>query len=236
MIGIPKFLLVSFLFREALFNNINTLVNAAVYVDFNSSSIKEGDDYLQIRQICPLLCKNGSTCRRKATTKNLFHLIQLGHTVDSCEPCPSNFAGIACDIPIINNDHNKTCDYAYRYGSQFAGLMCQKPVTEYCTMDGSDYCTNGGKCTKDFDTSRHKDWNFEQGQVCACPREFYGPHCEWLKSAIPAEQQVTQKNDERKSRTGMVVSTYIIVLIIIGSIGTILWFRRHHRSEYTRTD
>jgi len=172
---------------------------------------------------CPLDCKNGAWCRRLKSDK-LQHLIALGQTVDFCGPCPDGFVGIACDIP-------QGCLIAYRH-SEFAGLMCQNPITEYCLPDGSQYCTNGGKCSKFF-----LHGTFPDDQLCACPLEFKGPHCEWLKLEpdLVDAAYVHSRTNKRVS-DAMATSTFILLSLSIVIIVIVLFLQRRRKERLLSRD
>lgn len=171
---------------------------------------------------CPLLCKNGASCHR-LKNDNLQHLIALGETVDSCGPCPDGFVGIACDIPL-------GCIVAHQH-SEFAGLMCQNPITEYCLHDGSQYCTNGGKCSKFF---LHE--KFPDDQLCACPLEFEGPHCEWLKSKEHLVDASYLSRANNSVSDAMATSTFILLSLSLVTIAIVLFLQERRKRRLLHRD
>ena len=61
--------------------------------------------------------------------------------------------------PTLDNDAEKEhgeeaewrCDCAIADKvNNFAGAMCRRPATEYCSGDGSKFCTNGGSCVSNL--------------------------------------------------------------------------------------
>jgi hypothetical protein len=96
----------------------------------------------------------------------------------------------------VESDENGTmtwgCDCALADSlSSFAGKMCRDPLTEYCSGKFDphaplSFCTNGGRCRGDF-INREVDQGtttvdgFYHNAGCVCPRDFYGPHCEFLR-------------------------------------------------------
>lgn len=96
------------------------------------------------------------------------------------------------------NDDGSTkwaCDCALADSlSEFAGQMCRNPLTEYCSgkFDPHSplvFCTNGGRCRADIIGAQVDPGNttvnsLYQHAGCVCPRDFYGPHCEFLRLNI----------------------------------------------------
>ena len=81
--------------------------------------------------------------------------------------------------------------------SEFAGRMCRNPITEYCQRGPYDphlptihFCTNGGRCESDFSptskslfsssTQPPSNNDVTVRTKCRCPKDFYGPHCEFF--------------------------------------------------------
>ena len=146
---------------------------------------------------CILECAHSSTCHRSSSSDNK-RLAQSGRLVDSCQ-CPTNYGGVACDIPLHTCSSNKDCGQGppcqgglctnacaavgMWLRSEFAQYACRKAVTEYCSSSGGgEYCTNGGKCTEGYQGAAAI--NVDKSKVCACPLEFTGTHCERVK--LPA--------------------------------------------------
>mmetsp|Transcript_1490 Transcript_1490/g.2023 ORF Transcript_1490/g.2023 Transcript_1490/m.2023 type:complete len:245 (+) Transcript_1490:154-888(+) len=169
---------------------------------------------------CPLDCKNGASCTRMKGD-NVQHLIALGQTVDSCGPCPDGFVGIACDIP-------RDCLIAHRH-SEFAGLMCHNPVTEYCSSNGTEYCTNGGKCSEFLLQDA-----FSNDQLCSCPVEFEGPHCEWLKLKDHLlEEIIVRSNISSQGNSvsdAMEASTFVLLSSVV-TIGIVLFLQSRRKRQ-----
>lgn len=174
-----------------------------------------------INSYCPLDCKNGASCTRMKGD-NVQHLIALGQTVDSCGPCPDGFVGIACDIP-------QDCLIAYRH-SEFAGLMCHNPVTEYCSSNGAEYCTNGGKCSEFLLQDA-----FSHDQLCSCPVEFEGPHCEWLKLKDHLlEDTIVRPNRSSQGNSvseAMETSTFVLLSLSVVTIGIVLFLQSRRKQQ-----
>ena len=126
---------------------------------------------------------------------------------DNIQNCPKNKSGPECDIPYqtcednerlcfnnskctksktkdpVTNDYPYICDCAYASTrqSKFAGMECEHSDTMLCTNVksgyGSTFCTNGGQC---MEMTHH-------GEIrggCACPLDFVGAHCQYLKNDI----------------------------------------------------
>jgi len=83
-----------------------------------------------------------------------------------------------------NDDNEWRCDCIEADGiSAFAGHMCRKPHTEYCNDEGTAYCTNGGTCVNNL-VSQMIRLEYPGSDSCACPKEFSGPHCEFLNELV----------------------------------------------------
>ena len=167
----------------------------------------------------------------------LEQLAQKGYMIQKCV-CPPSWGGVGCEVPleeceapnytcrnsgmscVLHEDEVYRCDCedADRIGS-FVGKMCRAPYTEYCRggfdpLMTSRFCTNGGKCmsnllvalkdSEDVPTNA----NFQQ-EGCACPKHFYGPHCEFL--AWEDAHQTTRNDSFAAENTPL-----LIVIIVSG--------------------
>jgi hypothetical protein len=143
---------------------------------------------------CQLNCANGGHCEYTGSDEaQLSHDIQSGHLVQICV-CQPGFVGMGCEIPSpcgVLEVKDTQCDYCTVVAdemSKFAGMMCRKPFTEYCSAATAttDFCTNGGKCVASFVAANLAPGNTTAnsqfaGLGCICNPAFYGPHCELLK-------------------------------------------------------
>lgn len=157
---------------------------------------------------CTLSCENGGYCSYVATDIDvLTHEVQSGQLIQKCI-CQPGFGGLGCEIEVEECAvpermcHNGLpcvetaagdwkCDCNIADGvSSFAGSMCRKPYTEYCSGKFREadltFCTNGGKCKSDFIAAEVAPGNFSvnehyQHLGCVCNSDFYGPHCEFLR-------------------------------------------------------
>jgi hypothetical protein len=143
---------------------------------------------------CQLNCANGGHCEYTGSDQaQLSHDIQSGNLVQTCV-CQPGFVGMGCEIPSpcgVLEVQDTQCDYCTVVAdemSKFAGMMCRKPFTEYCSSATAttDFCTNGGKCMASFVAANLAPGNTTAnsqfaGLGCICNPAFYGPHCELLK-------------------------------------------------------
>ena len=122
---------------------------------------------------CDLECANGGYCLlEEGTAEELAKDAQSGHLIEVCI-CQPGYTGIACENLLEqcslperrchngapcsqNKDGEWGCDCSIAdVMSPFAGKMCRKPITEYCSgkfQPGAalSFCTNGGRCLADF--------------------------------------------------------------------------------------
>jgi hypothetical protein len=159
---------------------------------------------------CTLNCEHGGYCAMiPGDEKQLAHQVQSGELIQECV-CMADYGGLGCeqttekcslstrkcpsgaDCTLSTATGEWTCDCAIADRvSSFAGNMCRKRYTEYCSGAYAPdraliYCTNGGKCKSDFITAKvapgNASANLEfQYLGCVCNEAFYGPHCEFLK-------------------------------------------------------
>jgi hypothetical protein len=122
---------------------------------------------------CDLECSNGGYCTLiEGTAEQLARKAQGGDLIEVCV-CRPGLTGIACEnileqcsLPerkchngdscskMENGEFGCDCSLADSL-SLFAGQMCRKPITEYCTgrfqpHSALSFCTNGGRCDADF--------------------------------------------------------------------------------------
>eukprot|EP00521_Asterionellopsis_glacialis_P013062 CAMPEP_0195293886 /NCGR_PEP_ID=MMETSP0707-20130614/13628_1 /TAXON_ID=33640 /ORGANISM="Asterionellopsis glacialis, Strain CCMP134" /LENGTH=224 /DNA_ID=CAMNT_0040354707 /DNA_START=146 /DNA_END=823 /DNA_ORIENTATION=+ len=184
---------------------------------------------------CSLQCSNGGYCKQIATDDAiaLEKDAHAGKLIEECV-CEAGWTGVGCSVPCdLNENGEYTCDCNIAQSvSSFAGFMCQNPATEYCYSkihsDGpNSYCTNGGKCIshpiEDPLTFKHLG--------CQCPREFSGPHCEYLLA--PGTKIDAEGNESRMSIMPFVVAS--IVLVIAGVGFFTLRKQRRHGSNHGRS-
>jgi hypothetical protein len=123
----------------------------------------------------------------------------------------------------IKTDSNGTtewsCDCALADSlSDFAGKMCRNPLTEYCNGKFDPhapmaFCTNGGRCRGDFlgaqvDPGNTTVNSFYQDAGCICPRDFYGPHCEFLRlNVVDDVDNNFDSNDDTEKATPITSSS-----------------------------
>lgn len=141
-------------------------------------------------------------------TGKLSLLVQSGKLIERCI-CPTGFGGLGCEIHlrqcnlkdkscyngmpcmISETDGEFVCDCAEAdHVGKFAGMMCRNPYTEYCVShftpdQTTPFCTNGGKCKGSIMAAQVAPGNTDanvlfKDEGCICPRDFYGPHCEFL--------------------------------------------------------
>lgn len=77
------------------------------------------------------VCRNGGLCRP---------VVQ--NNLDSAAASASSEEGGA-------NGWRCDCEIAEQVNA-FAGAMCRRPATEYCSAGGSSFCTNGGSCVNNL--------------------------------------------------------------------------------------
>jgi len=125
--------------------------------------------------ICPI-GYSGLTCSELSHNLEPCHHYEDNHVCRNGGVCrPDNFAYELGDTVEWRCD----CNYADDVNS-FAGAMCRDPATEYCSKDGSKYCTNGGSCVNNIIHAH----DYEGSDNCICPPEFKGPHCEFLAALV----------------------------------------------------
>jgi hypothetical protein len=205
-------------------------------------------------QSCDLSCANGGYCTLKeGTPEELLKQQQSGKLIEICV-CQPGFTGVACDEIVEecssserrchngapcqkDEDDNWTCscDAAFALSS-FAGSMCKKPITEYCSGrykpdSALSFCTNGGRCKADFiaaqvapgDTSVNLKY---QHEGCVCAPEFHGPHCEFLKLTSEPEEVIASemaKDAMDGSVAGILLGSLVGVSFLL--LGAVLYRR-----------
>jgi hypothetical protein len=168
--------------------------------------------------------------------------------------------GFPCDA--IESDENETtrwgCDCALADSlSDFAGRMCRDPLTEYCSGKFDphvplSFCTNGGRCQGDVinkeiyqeNTTAH---GFNQNAGCVCPRDFFGPHCEFLRLNVVDDfgDVVDFNGDHEKSSPSIssgqkrtcrtpVLATIFVLLSASLVITTVVFQIRHQKLALVR--
>jgi hypothetical protein len=168
--------------------------------------------------------------------------------------CPVGYSGITCEVhhdniceptqtvcksgrECVTNSQDPLvgecpCDIAYGV-SIFAGMMCEKPATEYCDQYNHEtghelFCTNGGTCRNTLvangETVDQDSWGNVEGDrstTCICPPEFEGEHCEALNgyraSAMEGYPAMSAK-ERREARFGVAV----FVLAILSGVAFLL--------------
>jgi len=184
---------------------------------------------------CSLQCSNGGYCKQIATDDALAleKDAHAGKLIEECV-CEEGWTGVGCSVPCVlngNGEYTCDCDIAERVSS-FAGFMCRSPATEYCYSkihsDGpNSYCTNGGKCIshpiEDPQPFKHLG--------CQCPREFAGPHCEYLLA--PGTKTDMEGSESRVSITPFLVAAIVLVVASVGFFT--LRKNRRHGSNHGRS-
>ena len=122
---------------------------------------------------CDLQCSNGGYCTlMEGTADDLMKEAQSGNLIETCV-CRPGYTGVACEnvvqqcsLPDRKCHNGAPCEQDQEENwmcncevadslSRFAGKMCRKPYTEYCTgkfrpNSALSFCTNGGRCLADF--------------------------------------------------------------------------------------
>lgn len=113
--------------------------------------------------------------------------------------------GICRQIMSSKSDDEWRCDCIEADGiSPFAGHMCRKPHTEYCNDEGTAFCTNGGTCKNNL-VSQTIRLEYSGSDSCVCPKEFSGPHCEFLNELVAINKLTLQeKIDETFGPAGLI--------------------------------
>lgn len=173
---------------------------------------------------CKLQCANGGQCRKGAKDMsfldnfgpeleqfNISHSKDFEHCV-----CPPGWTGLTCDHKIEicganefacfhgstctkqgeDEDHSCNCESGFSAFEKLAGKFCEHKSTTICTRNGRiglshqnfAFCVNDGTCKEivEDDGSTHAG--------CNCPNMFYGPHCEFLKSALTDQDKASIDN------------------------------------------
>lgn len=175
---------------------------------------------------CGLNCEHGECTLVSDKQDERAAMVQSGKMIEQCT-CEDGYGGVACDILIqpcqsdgkcrngraCQRDRESgelSCDCSDADGvSRFAGLMCRNPYTEYCAdkydpNESTSFCTNGGKCKSSFIGAQVAPGNTTINNAyshlgCVCPKEFYGPHCEFLKYN---RETSSETNEDTKGTSG----------------------------------
>lgn len=175
-------------------------------------------------ECCRLNCENGGYCQQ-IQVDDKIRAVRSGELVERCV-CPTDnqglklFAGMGCDIPVDDSARDFDECELMDYVSPLAGRMCRHPYTDYCSSEikaNPPYCTNGGKCRGDLiaasvapgDTAANSLYE-EAG--CLCPKEFYGPHCEFFHfpdhDVSSLKMGSKQTRAEKPEKSSSVTSSY----------------------------
>jgi len=127
--------------------------------------------------------------------------------------CPYSWTGTGCELEVqqcdmnsltcpngkpcaVNENGSHHCDCAVAdMLSTFASQQCRRPYTEYCSASYDSikplsFCTNGGVCRGSVMAAKAAPGNTSVNDLyehegCICPREYYGPHCEFIHRSLP---------------------------------------------------
>jgi len=116
------------------------------------------------------------------------------------------FHGGTCKHVAGGDPTNYVCDCAsasWPNGDRrglFAGAHCEYVATAICREEGNDawigFCVNGGMCV---------DGETNQENMCDCPSEWTGPHCEYFQgksvSVVPSTTTAAPKTEVTKPAT-----------------------------------
>jgi hypothetical protein len=196
---------------------------------------------------CILECAHDAQCYRRAEHAQLK---QSGRLTDGCRRCPTNYGGVACDIPLhactANHDcagANNKCDASKGIctdacaaigswlTSEFATYACRKSMTDYCHAkeNPGGYCTNGGKCTSGLQGDK-----WDKSELCHCPKEFTGTHCERVN--LPASVSLPTPRYDVSS--GLSTGVIALLAVLASGLGIaacaaafVYYFRRTYRQK-----
>lgn len=162
-------------------------------------------------QGCELQCQNTGYCSPVSPQNSTTNPVD-GTLTEICI-CPLGYAGLtcsektssmlACDADAKGTvcENGGSCTHIHRRKkeeawvcdcmvadsvSAFAGTMCRHPATKYCDSGNVSFCTNGGSCGINV-VGNVEDLNLG-GEECLCPKEFTGPHCEFLQTLYNKSQ------------------------------------------------
>lgn len=120
--------------------------------------------------------------------------------------------------------HKCDCDHAFNAVDRFAGKYCQYSSTDICTKSGKPgvgkanfaFCVNNGSCR-----ARVNDNEAHPG--CDCSPEFFGDHCEYLKSSgtdgTSAETQPPTTTSASSSTDAAVIGISLTLMVVIVTAG-----------------
>lgn len=206
---------------------------------------EEVEANLATERDCSLNCDNDGYCVINPITSSNPDLLD-GKLREICF-CQPGFTGITCQQHIrsmhkctrsgdtrvcpnggfcrqvLNNIvgvHEWMCDcIVAKRKSDFAGYMCQHPSTEYCNVDGSSYCTNGGTCAINMGAYTIQD--DDEPEECLCPEEFEGPHCEFLIGLGSGKKSFPTFSAEVGNTTTANATSGATTLILIFGLGAV---------------
>ena len=172
---------------------------------------------------CEMNCEHGF-CEYVGGNQNTHQLsYQSGRMLQRCV-CHDGWTGTGCELEAQQCDmatgkcpngrdcENGNCDCSTADAlSPVASRQCRNPYTEYCSSAYNpnvelSFCTNGGVCRGSLmaaqvapgDTSVNALYEREG---CVCPREYYGPHCEFIHHTLPPLTSSTSSSTVVETRT-----------------------------------
>lgn len=239
--------------RPHLLSSSAALLLLLLLLPFTCVSSSDSTNNEHVEKHCLLECANDSLCARTPGAEGQ-KLQRSGRLIDSCTHCPTNYGGIACDIPLhfctSNRDcagSSNTCDATAMEGkglctnacaavgawlkSDIAAYACRKSVTEYCDAKRNPtdfhYCTNGGKCSNNY-----QGGTWDKSDLCHCPPEFIGTHCERVK--LPASVSMPTPLYEVVASSNRVVVALVSALAAVVLAGVTILFWRQRRGHKRR--
>lgn len=161
---------------------------------------------------CEMNCERGFCEKVEGDHVTHRFLFQEGRMLQRCS-CPYGWTGTGCELEVQQCDmnsltcpngspcavnekgsHHCDCAVADRL-STFASQQCRRPYTEYCSASYDpnkplSFCTNGGVCRGSVMAAEAAPGNTSvnalyEHEGCICPREYYGPHCEFIHRSLP---------------------------------------------------
>jgi|AntRauTorckE5430_2_1112549.scaffolds.fasta_scaffold21612_1 hypothetical protein len=92
--------------------------------------------------VCPLGF-TGMTCSETTDALGSCHHHEDTHVC--------RHGGLCREVNIGTNQMEWKCDCEIADEvNSFAGAMCRRPATEYCNVQGTSFCTNGGTCVNNL--------------------------------------------------------------------------------------